>query len=145
MKKKKENKLGALDIEVLLWCTETITIECESSNVMIEIDLWDDVLQKLDEIPLPSNPCDNNKNNMGNTNMEDTKKDGLDGENSTVGTECCLTKIEKLAVPARVVLMQSVHCMNDRSRDSNVHKGNGADNVGAHGEAMTASSIMDIA
>ena len=35
--------------------------------------------------------------------------------------------------------------MNDRHGGSKIHEGNGTDTVGAYGEAMTASSIMDIA
>ena len=69
--------------------------------------------------------------------------------------ECCLSKIEKLAVLARVVLLQSaniwvgdseasVHCTNDRTKCTNIHKGSVIDTMCAHGEAMTASSIMDI-
>ena len=59
----------------------------ENSKVLFEIDLWELVLQKLQEIPVPNNPPDDNKNSMGNINMEENKKDGLDGENSTSGTE----------------------------------------------------------
>ena len=105
---------------------------------------------------VPSNPPDDNKNNMGNVNMEETKEDGLDGEKGSSGTKCCLSKIEKLAVPARVALLQStniwvgdsgasVHCMNKRDGGSNIHKGSGPGTLGTHGKAMTASSIMDIA
>ena len=67
-----------------------------------------------------------------------------------------LSEIEKLAVLARVAILQyaniwvgdfesSVPCTNDRSRGNNIHEGSGTGTVGAHGEAMTASSIMDIA
>ena len=63
--------------------------------------------------------------------------------------------IKKLAVPAGVALLQSaniwvgdsgasVHCTNDRCRGSNIHEDSGTGTVGAHGGAMTASSIMDI-
>ena len=89
---------------------------------------------------------------MGNINMEENK---MDGEKGSSGTECCLSKIEKLAVPARVALMQSinicvddsgafVHCTNNRCGGSNVCKGSGTGTVGEHGKAITASSIMDI-
>ena len=78
-------------------CTEAITIKYENCRVLVEIDLWEFVLQKDDDIPVPSNTPDENKNNMGIINMEETKKDGMDGENSTGRTECCLSKIEKLA------------------------------------------------
>ena len=67
------------------------------------------MLQKLDEIPVPSNPTDDNKNDKGNINMEDNKNDGQDGKNSSSGTECCLSKIEELTVPARVALLQSTN------------------------------------
>ena len=45
---------------------------------------------------MPSNPLDENKNGMGNINMKENKKDG---EKGSSGSECCLSKIEKLAVP----------------------------------------------
>ena len=38
-----------------------------------------------------------------------------------------------------------VHCMNDRHGVSNIHEGSGTGTIGAHGVAMIASSIMDIA
>ena len=41
--------------------------------------------------------------------MEENKKDGLDGENSTGETKFCLSKIKMLAVPARVALLQSAN------------------------------------
>ena len=34
--------------------------------------------------------------------------------------------------------------MNDRTGDINIHEGGGIGAMGAHGEAMTASFIMDI-
>ena len=37
-----------------------------------------------------------------------------------------------------------MHCTNDKIRISNIHGGSGTGTVGAHGKAMTASSIMDI-
>ena len=69
--------------------------------------------------------------------------------------KCCLSKNEKLAVPSRVAMLQSaniwvgdsgasVHCINDRCRGSNTCKGSGTGTMGAHGKAMTVSSIMDI-
>ena len=58
---------------------------------------------EVEEIPVPSNPPDDNKNGIGNINMEENKKDDLDGENSTGETKCCLSKIEKLGVHARVL------------------------------------------
>ena len=60
-------------------CTKTSTIKYESNEVLFEIDLWELVLNKLDGIPIPSNSPDNNKSNMGNINMKDTKEDDLDG------------------------------------------------------------------
>ena len=66
----------------------------------MKIDLWE--LQKLEEISIPSNPPDDNKNVMGNINMEESTKDGEKGSSRI---ECCLSKIEKLAIPARVA-----HC-----------------------------------
>ena len=53
------------------------------------------------------------------------QEDGLDGENSTGRAECYLSKVKKLAVPARVALLQrmniwvhdlrfSVHCTKGR-------------------------------
>ena len=64
--------------------------------------------------------------------------------------------LQKLAVPARVALLQrvniwvgnsraSVHFMNDRHGGSNLCEGSGTGTIGAHGKAMTASNIMDIA
>ena len=128
----------------------------ENSDVLFKIDLWELALQKLEEIPVLSNPLDDDENGMGNINMKKNKKDGLDDENSTVGTNCCLSKIEKLAVPTRVALLQStniwvgdlgvsVHCLNDRVRGSNIHQGSGTGTIGEHGDAMTARSIMDTA
>ena len=63
---------------------------------------------------------------------------------------------KKLAIPAKVALLQSanilvhdlgasVHCMNDRNGDSNIHEGSGAGSVGALHKTMTASRIMDTA
>ena len=58
-------------------------VQYENSEVLFKIDLWELVLQKLEEIPVPSNPPDDNKNGMGNINMEESKKDGMDGGNIT--------------------------------------------------------------
>ena len=77
---------------------------------------------------------------MGDISMEENKKDGLDDENSTGRTECCLSNFEKLAVPARVALLQSaiiwvsdlglsVHCTNDRCRGSNINEGSGTETI----------------
>ena len=85
--------------------------------------------------------------------MEEKRKDGEKGLNVTV---CCLGKIEKLAISAKVVLLQSaniwvgdlgssVHCMNDRCGVCTIHEGSDTGTVGAHSKAMTVHSIMDIA
>ena len=61
-----------------------------------------------------------------------------------------------MAVPARVALLQyaniwvgdlgaSLHCTNDSHGASKKHEGSSTGTIGAHGMAMTASSIMDIA
>ena len=92
---------------------------------------------------------------MGNINIDKNKEDSLDGEKASSETKCCLSKIEKLAVPARVALLQSadiwvgdlgasVLCTNDRHGGINIREGSSADIIGAHGEVMTVSSIMDI-
>ena len=104
-KKTKEKEVGASNIEILLGCTETSAIKYENSKVLFEIEQWELVLQKLEEIPIPSNPPDDNGNGMGNINMEENKKDGLDGENSTGRSECCLSRIKKLTILARVALL----------------------------------------
>ena len=75
------------------------------------------------------------KNGTGNINMEENKKDG---EKGSSGAECCLSKIEKLGD------LGASHCTNNRCRGSNIHEGSGTGTIGAHGGAMTASSIMDI-
>ena len=106
----------------------------------------------METFTVPSNLPDD-ENGMGNINMEENKMDGGKGSSRT---ECCLSKIENLAVPARVALLQStniwvgdseasVHCVNDRCRGSNIHEDSGTGTLGAHGEATTASSIMDTA
>ena len=75
------------------------------------------------------------------------------GKRGSSGTKCCLGKIEKLAVLARVTLLQStniwvgdfgasIHCTNDRSGGSSIREGSGIGTMGAHGKAMVASSIM---
>ena len=96
-----------------------------------------------------------NKNNIGNFNIEEIKEDGPNGKKGTSGTKCSLRKIEKLAVPAKVALVQSanvwvgdlllsVHCMNNRHGGTNIYEDSGASTVGAHGKTITVSSIMDI-
>ena len=105
-KKKEEKEVGASNIEVLLGCTKTSAIKYEVDKVLFKINLWELTLQKLKEILIPSNPCDDNKNGMGNINVEENKKGVKSGSS---GSECCLSKIEKLAVPARVALLQSAN------------------------------------
>ena len=65
-KKKKEKEVGALNVEVLLGCTKVCTINYENSKDLFKIDPWGLALHKLEEIPIPSNPCDNNENGTGN-------------------------------------------------------------------------------
>ena len=81
----------------------------QNKTVMFEIDPWELALQKLDEIPVPGNPPDDSKNNMGNIKIKEIKEDGLAGEKDSSGTKYCSSKIEKLAVPARVTLLQSTN------------------------------------
>ena len=82
-------------------------------------------------------------------------KNGLLDKRGSSGTECCLSKIEKLAVSVKVSLLQStniwvgdsrasIHYTNGRTRVIYIHEGGSIGNVGEHGEIMTASSIMDI-
>ena len=40
-------------------------------------------------------------------------------------------------------LRASVHCIYDRCEGRNIHEGSDTGTMGAHGEAMTASRIMD--
>ena len=82
-------------------------IESETYKVLFKTDLLELVLKKLEEIPVLNNPANDCKNIMGNTNMEEIKKDGLAVEKGSGGTKCCLSKIEKLAVLAKVALLQS--------------------------------------
>ena len=67
-----------------------------------------------------------------------------------------MSKIEKLAVPAKVTILQStniwvgdlgvsVHCTNDRTGGINIHEGSSIGTMGGHGDATTAISIVDIA
>ena len=73
-KKKEDKKVGGSNIGILLGCTKTSAIEYEADEVLFKIDLWELVLKKLDKIPVPSNPPDDNENNMGNVNIEKPKK-----------------------------------------------------------------------
>ena len=61
-------------------CTETNVIRTETDKVLFKIDVWELMLQKLDEIPIPSNPSNDGESNMGNTHMEEVKKEGLAGK-----------------------------------------------------------------
>ena len=85
--KKEVKEVGASNVEVPLGCTKTSTIDYENTKVLFEIDLCELALQKLEEIPVSGNVPEDNKNGKGNINMEESKKNGLDGENSTGGTE----------------------------------------------------------
>ena len=154
-KKKEDKEEGASNVEVLLGCTEASAIEYKTEEAIFKIDLWELVLQKLDKILVPSSPPDDNKNNMGNINKEKTKEDSLAGEKGSSGTKGCSSKIKKLAVLARVALLQSafiwvgdsgasLHCTNDRHGGSNICEGSGTGSIGALGMAMTASSIIYI-
>ena len=109
------------ELQTLRYCWDVP----KTDEVLFEIDMWELALNKLDKIPISSNLPDDSKNNMGNINIGKTKEDGLDGEKGSSGTKCCLSKIEKLAVPARVALLQgtniwvgdsgvSVHHTNNR-------------------------------
>ena len=60
--------------------------------------------QKLHEILISGNQTNYGENNIGNTNMEEVKKEGLAGGSS--GTKCHLSKIEKLAVLSRVAQLK---------------------------------------
>ena len=71
-----------MNIEVLLGCTKASTIEYKSRKVLFEIDLRELELQKLNEIPVPSNPSDDNRKGMGNINMEEMEK-------MVRGFKCC--------------------------------------------------------
>ena len=82
-----------------------------------------------------------------------TKEDSLDGEKNSSGTKCYLSKVKKLAVSAKGSPLESthiwigiseasIHCMNDRCGGSIIHIGS---EMGTHGMAMTASTIMDFA
>ena len=102
-------------------CTKDIAIKYKNIKVLFEIDLLELTLKKLKEILVPTNPPDFSKNSMGNINLEESKNDA---ENGLSVTECCLGKTEKLAIPAKVALLQSaiiwmsdlgasVHCSNE--------------------------------
>ena len=69
--KKEEKEVGASNIEVLLGCTKASTIKYKNSEVLFKIDLWEFVLQKLEEISIPNNPPEDNEMGTGNSNMEE--------------------------------------------------------------------------
>ena len=58
-------------------CTEASGIKYEIGNVLIETDLWGLAFKKLEEIPVPRNPPNNNGKNVGNIDEEEIEKDGL--------------------------------------------------------------------
>ena len=84
-KKKEDMEVGVSNIKVLLRCTKTSAIKYETDKVLFEIDMCNPALKKLDEISVPSNSHNESKSNMGNTNMEGIKKDGLAGKKVQVG------------------------------------------------------------
>ena len=51
-----------------------VRIEYENSKGLFENDLWELALHKFEEIPVPSNPPDDNKVGMGNMNLEEKKR-----------------------------------------------------------------------
>ena len=73
-KKKEEKEVGASNLEVLLGCTKISTIKYETNEALFKIDLWELALQKLDKIPVLSNPLNDNKNTMGNIYIEKPEK-----------------------------------------------------------------------
>ena len=89
--------VGTSNAEVLLGCTEANAIESETDEVLFETDLWNLVLKKLDGIPIPSNPPDDNGNDIGNNNKKESKKDGLVHKKDSSCTKYCLNKMEKIA------------------------------------------------
>ena len=118
--------------------------------------MWELALKRFNKILVPSNPTNNSKYDIGNTNEEEIKKDGLAGKNGSSCTKYCLNEMEKLAVLAKVAMLQSiniwvgdsgasVHCTNDRTKDINIHEGGGIGTMDMHGETMTASSSIDSA
>ena len=102
-KRKEDKEVGAPNIEVFLGCANMHAIDYETDKVVFKLKMWELELQKLDKIPKPSNPHDDSKHIKGNTNVEEIKEDSLAGEKDSSGTECFLSMIEKLAIPARVV------------------------------------------
>ena len=88
-KKKENSEVGASNIKVPWRCTKTSAIIYETDKVLFKIDPWELALQKLDKIPVPSNPTDDSKNNMGNIIIEENKEDGLGGDKGLSGTKCC--------------------------------------------------------
>ena len=75
----------ASNVEVLLGCIKTSTRDYRKREVLFKIDLWELALRTLDKILVPNNPPNDNKNDMGNINMEGNKEDGLDNEDIQVG------------------------------------------------------------
>ena len=79
-KKKEDKEVRDSNVEVLLGCAKTNTIEYETVKVLFEINLWEFVLQKLYKRLVPNNPPDD---------REEIKEDGLAGEKDSRGTKCC--------------------------------------------------------
>ena len=65
-------------------------MEYENSKVHFKIDLSELMLKKLENIPVTINPKNDNEISVCRMNMEENKKDCLDGENAPDVTECCL-------------------------------------------------------
>ena len=57
-------------------CTDESTIKYENSKVLFKIDLWELVLQRFEEIPVPSNPGDDNEDGMGTISMGENENNG---------------------------------------------------------------------
>ena len=51
-------------------CVKTNAIEYETDKILLKIYLWEHALQKLNKIPVPSNPPGDSKSNMGNINKK---------------------------------------------------------------------------
>ena len=66
----------------LMGCAEINAIKLK---ILIKIYLWEFVLQKLDEILVPSNPLIECKSNIGNTHTEEIRKESLDSKKVYMG------------------------------------------------------------
>ena len=50
-----------------------------------------------------------NENDVGNTNKKKMKKENLASAKGSSGINYCLNKMEKLAIPSKVALLQSTN------------------------------------